>query len=175
MNGKLTRIILFLVLTATIVLSVFLGSCARIIGESSTTTGTSPGLTNISTTSSNLIPASTTDTTTTPGPKDISVADAQDLLERYKGDPYLVLIDVRTPEEYSSGHIDDSLNIDYQSPDFKVEVDKLAKPISYLLYCRTGARSAAAGNMMANLGFKYIFNMIGGITAWQAAGFPVRQ
>jgi rhodanese-related sulfurtransferase len=135
------------------------------------------GATTISTATSPVLttPPPTTDTTTTPGRKDISVSDAHALIENYRGNPDFVILDVRTPPEYADGHIEGAINIDYEAADFRDRVSKLDKVKTYLVYCRTGARSAAASDIMVGLGFKYIDNMTGGITDWQAAGFPVVQ
>ncbi len=83
------------------------------------------------------------------------------------------LIDVRTPQEYVDGHIENVLNIDFNSADFIEQVDKLNRNVTYIVYCHSGKRSAAASNVMAKLGFKDIYNMDGGITAWEAAGLPI--
>jgi rhodanese-related sulfurtransferase len=87
------------------------------------------------------------------------------------------VIDVRTPQEYAGGHITfgNILNIDFTAPSFKNEVGKLDKTKTYVVYCRSGARSAAASQVMAELGFQHIFNMTGGFTDWQAQGFPVTK
>jgi rhodanese-related sulfurtransferase len=86
-----------------------------------------------------------------------------------------VIIDVRTPLEYADGHIAgrNIFNIDLNSHSFVDEIGKLDKNKVYIVYCRTGARSAAASKIMVELGFRHIYNMTGGITEWQARGFPV--
>jgi phage shock protein E len=84
-------------------------------------------------------------------------------------------IDVRTPEEYAGGHIFNAKNINYNAPDFKERINELDKSASYVVYCQTGMRSAAASQVMAELGFKHINNIIGGYGAWVAAGLPVSK
>jgi rhodanese-related sulfurtransferase len=84
-------------------------------------------------------------------------------------------IDVRTPLEYIGGHIDKAINIDYNAPDFKEKINELDKNTRYIVYCQSGARSAAASKVIAELGFKYINNMTGGFSAWVAAGLPVTK
>jgi rhodanese-related sulfurtransferase len=83
-----------------------------------------------------------------------------------------MIVDVRTPEEFKSGHLADAVNIDYRSPDFKSNVDKLDRNKEYLIYCRSGARSAGATQMMLDLGFTRLHNLTGGITGWINAGYP---
>lgn len=71
----------------------------------------------------------------------------------------LVLLDVRTPEEYSSGNIPNSINIDILSSDFKSKIELLDKNKEYLVYCRSGNRSSIAASIMATNGFIKIYNL----------------
>ena len=70
-------------------------------------------------------------------------------------------------------HIENAINIDYYSVDFEDTLGNLNKERTYLIYCRTGNRSASALVVMERLQFQTVYNMIGGITAWINAGFPV--
>lgn len=63
------------------------------------------------------------------------------------------VIDVRTAAEFDSGHLDGALNIDVQSADFAQKVGELPKDDTYVVYCRSGSRSAAAIKIMTGLGF----------------------
>lgn len=83
-----------------------------------------------------------------------------------------MIIDVRTLEEFKSGHLADAVNIDYKSPDFRTNVDKLDRNKEYLIYCRSGARSAGAARVMLDLGFTRLHNLTSGITGWISAGYP---
>lgn len=105
--------------------------------------------------------------------KDVSPVQANSLIQMNKDNTKFVVLDVRTPQEYSEGHLSNTINIDYNASNFKSEVGRLDKGKKYLVYCRTGIRSAAASKIMVELGFKDINNMTGGITDWQAQGFPV--
>lgn len=71
----------------------------------------------------------------------------------------LILLDVRTAEEYSSGNIPNSINIDVLSPDFKSKIELLDKNKEYLVYCRSGNRSLIASSIMATNGFIKIYNL----------------
>ena len=71
----------------------------------------------------------------------------------------LILLDVRTAEEYSSGYIPNSVNIDVLSPDFKSKIELLDKNKEYLIYCRSGNRSTIASSIMATNGFIKIYNL----------------
>jgi len=81
-----------------------------------------------------------------------------------------VLVDVRTEDEYNSGYIENSLNIDYFSNEFSVNADKLDKTIPIILYCRSGKRSSMSANKISKLGFKEIYNLEGGILEWIEEG-----
>ncbi len=83
------------------------------------------------------------------------------------------LVDVRTPEEYSEGHIKNSLNINVQGSSFEAEVAKLDKKRPVMVYCRSGGRSASAQRMLIDMGFAEVINLDGGIRGWQSAGKPV--
>ncbi len=63
------------------------------------------------------------------------------------------VVDVRTPAEYESGNVEGALNIDVSAPDFVERVSELPKDDTYVVYCRSGNRSAAAISIMEDLGF----------------------
>jgi rhodanese-related sulfurtransferase len=105
--------------------------------------------------------------------KDITSVEAYSLIQANVGNGDFIIIDVRTPEEYAGGHIENAVNVDYYSASFKDEINGFARDRTYLIYCRTGARSAGARDIMKELGFQNIYNMTGGITDWIARGLPV--
>ena len=84
-----------------------------------------------------------------------------------------VLVDVRTNDEYNSGYIENSINIDYFSDDFSENVEKLDKNTTIVLYCRSGKRSSKSANKLSKLGFKEIYNLQGGILDWIEIGNSV--
>lgn len=69
-----------------------------------------------------------------------------------------VIIDVRTPGEFASGHLDGAINIDVQSPDFAEQIMQLDKDGDYLVYCRSGNRSGQAISQMSQMGFSELTN-----------------
>ncbi len=71
----------------------------------------------------------------------------------------LVILDVRTPEEFSEIRVKGSQNIDWNGPDFKERVLKLDKNACYKVYCRSGNRSGRAMELMISLGFKDVENL----------------
>ena len=80
----------------------------------------------------------------------------------------ILLLDVRTPEEYSEGHLPKATNIDFLSDDFQQKVGDLPRDEPVYLYCRSGNRSAKAANLLQEMGFKEIYDMEGGYLAWEA-------
>jgi rhodanese-related sulfurtransferase len=77
------------------------------------------------------------------------------------------LVDVRTPAEYSAGHIDQALNIDYNAPTFEQRIQTLDKTKPVYIYCQSGGRSSRAAKVMQSLGFQEIYDLQGGYLAWQ--------
>ena len=83
------------------------------------------------------------------------------------------LVDVRTPQEYTEGHIDGALNINVQSDDFKeLAKRELSKDSTVLVYCRSGRRSLDAAEILTGLGYKVV-NLKGGIIEWEEDGLPI--
>lgn len=86
-----------------------------------------------------------------------------------------IILDVRTEAEFKSGRLAKSINIDYNASDFMEKVSKLDKKQKIYVYCAAGARSARAADLMRSNGFLHVFEMKGGLNAWQAAGLPVEK
>lgn len=105
---------------------------------------------------------------------DLDPNSAWEMIQENKGNSNFVLLDVRTPGEYEESHIEGSILINYQAPDFKDELQKLDKDKTYLVYCRSGMRSAASIDIMIDNGFKKIHNILGGIMGWENCGLPVK-
>jgi len=84
------------------------------------------------------------------------------------------IIDIRTPKEYTSGHLDRSQNIDFYQ-DFKYNINKLKKNKKYLIYCQTGNRTKSALKTMKELGFKSVYEMDKGIAGWREKGWRVKK
>ena len=86
----------------------------------------------------------------------INLKKALDLMSKSTN---LVLLDVRTPEEYMGGSAPNSINIDVLNTDFKSKIDLLDKNKEYIVYCRSGNRSAIASSIMATNGFLHVYNL----------------
>ena len=85
----------------------------------------------------------------------------------------LVVLDVRTPEEYAEGHLDGAVLVDFYDADFADQLAALDKDVPYLVYCRSGNRSGQTIPLMQQLGFDSAVDVDGGILAWAGAGLPV--
>ena len=83
------------------------------------------------------------------------------------------IIDVRTPDEYASGHVDGAVNIDWEGATFADEVAALDKNGTYLLYCRSGNRAGQAKAAMEQMGFTNVTNLGGYQDAAKATGLPL--
>lgn len=81
--------------------------------------------------------------------------------------PNAHLVDVRTPSEYTGGHIGKAQNIDYNGSDFKAKIDALDKSKPILVYCQAGGRSKKACTMMKGMGFKEIYELKSGYGGWK--------
>lgn len=105
----------------------------------------------------------------------LSAKEASNLIEKHKGNPEFIIIDIRTPGEYQSGHLKDSIMIDFYSKSFVENIGGLDRKKSYLVYCRSGNRSARSMDLFKKLKFQKIYHLSSGIKSWYAAGLPVAQ
>ena len=100
--------------------------------------------------------------------KDINVISDTQFTEIQDTD--FILVDVRTTEEYESGHIQDAKHFDFYSESFQKEILSLDKSSSIILYCRTQNRSTKTANYLKENGYKEITVIAGGITSWLKNG-----
>ncbi len=107
--------------------------------------------------------------------RDVGPKDAQALIRENAGNREFVVLDVRTPEEFAQGHLEGAVLVDYRSPGFREEVAGLDRTKTYLVYCRTGNRSARALGTMRELGFRSYFHLEGGIKRWLEEGMPAAR
>jgi rhodanese-related sulfurtransferase len=98
---------------------------------------------------------------------DVTVEEAKSLIESNSS---LIILDVRTQEEYDSGHIEGSILIPVS--ELEDRLDELSKEEELLIYCRTGNRSTSSVNILKENGYTKIFHMKDGIVAWIQAGYP---
>jgi phage shock protein E len=104
----------------------------------------------------------------------VSTIGATELVE-VVADPDVVVLDVRTPQEYAQGHVPGALNIDVSSPSFADEIATLPKDVTYVVYCRSGNRSADAAARMADAGFTDLYDVDAGLATLASAGVPLTQ
>jgi len=100
-------------------------------------------------------------------------AQAAELIAKQQGNADFVILDIRTPGEYQSGHIKDAILIDYYSKSFGDEIGRLDKEKTYLVYCRSGNRSARSMDLLKKLQFQRVYHLATGIISWNAAGLPL--
>ncbi len=103
----------------------------------------------------------------------LSALQARDLIEANRGDPGFVILDLRTPEEFRQGHIAGAVLLNYYNPGFMQALRGLDKTKRYLVYCRSGNRSAKAVSRIAGMGFAKVYHLSAGILAWQAEKLPL--
>jgi len=101
--------------------------------------------------------------------RDMTAKEFADLVAQ----PGVVVLDVRTPAEFAAGHLEGAVNADVQSADFAQALAALDPDRNYAVYCRSGSRSKAAMAVMQQSGFSNLFDLAGGIGAWQSAGGQV--
>lgn len=111
------------------------------------------------------------DAGSTTGISTISIDDAAALADDPPAD--LVVLDVRTPEEFAEGHLDGAVLVDFYDADFTDQLAALDPDVPYLVYCQSGNRSGQTLSVMDQLGFSSVVDVGGGIVAWNAAGLPV--
>lgn len=103
--------------------------------------------------------------------KNIHTVEADDFATVI-GQKQLTLIDVRTAEEYAEGHIEGAVNIDVKQDTFAEQAKELGDTVA--VYCLRGSRSMKAATLLAKEG-REVYNLAGGITAWQNAGHATIQ
>jgi len=104
----------------------------------------------------------------------IDARAALELIRQNEGNADFVILDVRTPQEYSDERLANSVNLDFYSESFRDELNELDKTKTYVVYCRSGNRSGQAIAIMEELGFQQVYDA-GGIVEWKKQGFPTEK
>ena len=104
--------------------------------------------------------------------KNITVDDAAKLVQTNTN---VVVLDVRTPREFESGHIKGATNINFNDKDFAKKVAALDKNKTYIIHCAAGGRSGKACEQIKTLDFKNMLHMNEGFNKWKEAGKPVEK
>jgi phage shock protein E len=105
-------------------------------------------------------------------PTNITVDEAAKLVAR---DTNVVVLDVRTPAEFKSGHIKGATNINFRDKEFADRISKLDKSKTYIIHCAAGGRSGDACKQIKDMKFEKMLHMNEGFNAWTKAGKPVEK
>lgn len=111
------------------------------------------------------------------GVKHVDAAGAKKLLDEAaaKKESTVVVLDVRTPDEFKEGHIAGAVNVDFNDDKFSAAVAKLDKDKTYVVHCQGGGRSGRSLETFKKLGFKNIVHLDGGFAGWRKASLPVTK
>ncbi len=104
--------------------------------------------------------------------KDVTPEEAEKILKSKKD---VVVLDVRTQEEFEDGHIKGAKNLDVMDDAFAEKLGELDKNKTYVLHCAAGGRSSRVLKEMRKRDFKSVYHMNGGINAWKEAGKPLEK
>jgi rhodanese-related sulfurtransferase len=94
--------------------------------------------------------------------RNLTAAEALKFIDDHKNDDDLVILDVRTPWEFSEDSIAGAKNLDFTDPDFENMVKDLDKNKTYLVYCKTGKRSGMVEQFLKEHGFYDVYIILGG-------------
>jgi thioredoxin len=102
--------------------------------------------------------------------KEVKTVDVKTFAEKLSATSNPQLLDVRTPEEFSDGHIDNAVNVDWNGNYFVAQAKRYDQSKPIFVYCKVGGRSSQAAAKLAELGFKEIYNLDGGYMKWDKSG-----
>ena len=94
-------------------------------------------------------------------------------LIRKEGNDKFIILDVRTPWEFSNEHIKGAKNLDLTDPDFEKKISELDKEKTTFIYCKSGIRSSKVMNLMRNSSFTHVYNIYGGLEEWKKQKLPI--
>lgn len=103
----------------------------------------------------------------------LSAKEAQPLIKANLLNPNFIIVDIRTPREYQSGHIAKAINIDFYSRDFSNKLNDLDKTKTYIFHCRSGSRTGQAEKLIKKLGLKKYYILSRGIVDWNANNYEL--
>ncbi len=103
---------------------------------------------------------------------DVGAGEASKLVSE-KSD--LVILDVRTPQEFAEGHLAGAVNIDFNSEDFASRIGELDPAKPYLVHCLSGGRSGKSLEVFEGLKFAELYHLNTGYRGWTEAGHPVEK
>jgi len=104
--------------------------------------------------------------------EDLSVQEFKALVDQT---PIKILLDVRTDGEVAQGIIPGAIQADFLEDSFQQKVAALDKNKPVFVYCAVGGRSSNAAKQLSDMGFKKVYNTMGGMNAWKAADYPIAK
>ena len=110
--------------------------------------------------------------TGTPISEDLFPSEAQSLIAKKNGTRDVIILDVCSPKEFARLHLENAVNLNLFSRGFKARLNALDKGKAYLVYCKVGGRSKLAQRRMKRLGFREVYNIVGGSLLWAEEGLP---
>jgi rhodanese-related sulfurtransferase len=109
-------------------------------------------------------------------PADTVLVTQTELLKRLEQkDPDLVVLDVRTAEEFAAGHVPGARNVSHEQLASRIEELAAARDKQVVLYCRSGRRTLLAEDVLRKAGFKRLGHLEGDYLAWEAGKRPVKR
>lgn len=105
------------------------------------------------------------------GAREVGTLEATQLINHRNA----LLVDVREDKEYAEGHIPNARHIPLGALPKRLKELEAAKSRPIVMNCRSGARSASACGILRKNGFEEVYNLRGGIKAWQQAGLPIEK
>jgi rhodanese-related sulfurtransferase len=112
------------------------------------------------------------------GEKDVTqIIDlaASKIQETLKEDPKIIIVDIRTPEEFAQGHLAHAKNINFMGGSFEDELAKLDKSKTYMMHCRSGGRSTRSLPIWKKLGFQKVIHLNKGMNDIQTTQLPLEK
>jgi rhodanese-related sulfurtransferase len=115
------------------------------------------------------------------GVKHVDAAGAKALLDAAakdgskEGKAKVVILDVRTADEFKAGHLKGAVNVDFMGKEFEKGVGGIDKDAVVVVHCQAGGRSARSLPKLKALGFKNLVHLDGGFGGWEGAGLPVEK
>jgi len=101
-----------------------------------------------------------------------NLVSANKFSEIISNDKSVIIIDVRTPDEFNKGHLKNSLNVNWFDENFDENLNIFSKDLPVMVYCLSGGRSSKANERIKSLGFKNVYELDGGILEWRKNKLP---
>lgn len=104
--------------------------------------------------------------------KEVTPEEAAKILKEKKD---VVVLDIRTPDEFKGGHIKGATNINFRDKDFAKKIAELDKSKTYIIHCAAGGRSGRACEQIKGMKFENMLHLKAGFSGWEEKGLPVEK